>query len=163
MRQGNPHRFLKLSPNLADLREILRPEDSLLDAGCCEGHLYDELKHENYTGIDIVPEHISKAKSRNPSVRYEVGDILNLNETWDVVWCSRVLMHLPNYEKSVESLRKIARRKLIVLVPMWGRFTDIDKENGGILFRSFAKDELGGTEKVISHPSFSTVMYQGGA
>lgn len=168
MYQKNPHALRKMHLCIRDLLEFLDPNDSLLDAGCCEGHLYENLTHSNYTGIDIVPRNIEAAKARLPGVRFEVGDILKLHEKgekWDIVFCSRVLMHLPNYEQNVESLRKIARKKLIVTIPMRGSFTDIEKHNVGktgvVQFRSFSGEELKNPppEKIIKHDFYSTVVY----
>lgn len=161
MRQDNPHKLMKIEFNIRDLEEVLKPEDELLDAGCCEGHLYDRLEHKKYTGVDIVPENIQAAKLRNPTVRYEVGNILELTEKWDVIFCCRVLMHLPNYLENVEKLRKIARRKLVVVIPMSGRYTDRDDQHGGIQFRSYVPSEVGETERIIKRPKFSTVIYGG--
>ena len=167
MYQRNPHLPDKIAPCIQDLSLRLSPDDSLLDAGCCEGHLYDWLGHKKYTGIDIVPENISAAKARHPEVRYEVGNILELTEVWDVVWCSRVLMHLPNFEENVEKLRRIARKKLYVLIPMRGSYTSIETNKlgvkGTVMFRSFSSQELEASNpaKVITHEKFSTVIYNG--
>lgn len=168
MYQRRPNELDKIAPSIRDLKGILSPEDTLLDAGCCEGHLYEYLGHDKYTGIDIVPENIAAAKERLPNVRFEVWNVLELKEVWDVVFCSRVLMHLPNYEENVEMLRKIAKKKLVVVIPQRGSYTSIETNKlgvrGTVMFRSFSGAELGPSnpEKVIKHEKFSTVIYPGG-
>src|SRR5690242_1117348 len=77
----------KIEDNLKNLRERLRPEDSLLDVGCFLGHLYQELGHKNYTGVDIYPEHIASAQRLNPGVKFIASDLHDLEGKWDVVWC----------------------------------------------------------------------------
>lgn len=73
---------------------------SILDLGCGLGHLYRFLKEEgllernriNYTGFDIMPDFIEKARAAYPGVRFEVRDVLeeNLREQFDYVFMSGI-------------------------------------------------------------------------
>lgn len=162
MSQNNPARLIKIQKNIDDLRRLLGPEDSLLDAGCCEGHLYEHIGHKKYTGIDFWQPNIEKAKSRAPGVRFETADILRLTEQWDVVFCCRVLMHLPNYEENIKALRRIAKRKLIVCVPIGQSYVSVELAKGGVVeFRSYSKAQIEATNPVsiIKHEPYSTVVY----
>lgn len=72
----------------------LRDGVSVLDVGCGLGGLKDYfdrvgLKVE-YTGYDISPKMIERAKERHPNVRFEVRDILRdpPKERFDFVFCA---------------------------------------------------------------------------
>ncbi|MCC2631294.1 MAG: hypothetical protein K0S38_1103 [Candidatus Paceibacter sp.] len=86
---GQQTRFLILS-QIANLNH-----QSVLDVGCGLGDLYDFLKKQNlevdYTGIDIVPEFIEKAKIRFPEVNFKVQSMEDLDEQYDFVLASGVL------------------------------------------------------------------------
>lgn len=53
---------------------------SVLDVGCGLGDLYDYLRQQHipvtYTGYDLLPEMIQRARRRFPGVRFEVRDVL---------------------------------------------------------------------------------------
>ena len=76
-------------------------------------------------------------------------------------------MHLPDFEKNVEILRKIARKKLVVIIPMRGSYTSIEMHGLGavVMFRSFSGADLAESRpnRVIKHEKFSTVIYSGNA
>ena len=163
MYQKNPHHLKKIRESIKDLSGILKPEDTLLDAGCCEGHLYDALNHPGkYTGIDIVDYHIAEAKKRHPDVDFRVGNILELTGKWEIVWCARVLMHLPDYEGNVRKLLGLANKKLIVSVPIGMESLETEESKfGTVEFRSYSAKRIGETnpEQIIKHPQYSTVIY----
>ncbi len=83
---------------------------SVLDVGCGFGYLGKFLtkKFENvkYTGVDIVPEFIDKAKLRRPNLTFFVRDYLfdPIPEIFDIVVASGILNgNVPNnmdYRKS---------------------------------------------------------------
>lgn len=49
---------------------------SILDIGCGTGEYASYLKHP-YTGIDLSPDMIKHARSKNPEAKFVVGDITN--------------------------------------------------------------------------------------
>ena len=160
--QRNPEHLKKIRPNIGDLRDILKAEDSLLDAGCCEGHLYETLAHEKYAGIDIFPPNITKAKLRHPDADFRVGDILNLKSRWDVVFCCRVLMHLPDYEQNIERLKNTAKRLLIVVVPIGQEHLEVENIKGAsVEFRTYSEDRIRKTNpsSILKRHTYSTVIY----
>jgi SAM-dependent methyltransferase len=67
-------RFVVLA-GIEDIRQA-----SILDVGCGVGHLAKWLKqhgHEGeYTGIDILPEMVARARETHPDMRFEQCDIL---------------------------------------------------------------------------------------
>lgn len=82
-------RFKVLS-KIADLNN-----KKILDVGCGFGDLYQFLVSKNiivdYTGIDIVPEFIDKARKNFPNIRFQVTDINDLNENYDYILASGTL------------------------------------------------------------------------
>lgn len=150
----------KIAKNLEHLREVLRPEDSLLDVGCYKGHLRPFLGHENYFGIDIFPEHIEEARRLHPDGKFECSDFRELKGKWDVVWCCRVLIHMPDFATNVEILKRLARRKLILVIPV-GHKDTIDHEPT-VYFRTFARESVettGPTEILMDTGRYATVIY----
>src|SRR5438874_1278671 len=65
---------------------------TVLDVGCGLGDLYKLLKEKdisvNYTGIDIVPDFISKAQEHYPEAIFKCQDIFDIEETCDVIIAS---------------------------------------------------------------------------
>ncbi|MCX5641693.1 MAG: class I SAM-dependent methyltransferase [Candidatus Omnitrophica bacterium] len=97
----------------------------VLDAGCGEGHLIERLKIKNkstYYGIDITGIALQKAKAKAPEAILTIGDISNLpfeSEFFDVVICTEVLEHIPNYEKAIGEMKRVLKKKgtLIITFP----------------------------------------------
>ena len=95
-------RTYKIEANLLDLQNELREGDSLLDVGCYLGDIADFC--EDYTGVDINVDSVEMAKSFHPKKNFYVGDVFSLEGAYDVVFCSRVLIHLPDFEKALKRL-----------------------------------------------------------
>lgn len=70
---------------------------SVLDVGCGFGYLgkflTKKFENVNYTGVDIVPEFIEKAKIRRPQLKFFVRDYLfdPMPEKFDIVVASGIL------------------------------------------------------------------------
>lgn len=79
-------RFLILS-QIANLNNT-----SVLDVGSGLGDLYTFLLslhiHTKYTGIDIVPDFIARAKEQSPSLNFECKDIFAVDTQYDYVLAS---------------------------------------------------------------------------
>jgi SAM-dependent methyltransferase len=159
MFQSNPHFLKKIYKNIDDLKEFLKPDDELLDVGCGHGHLCPRLGHEKYTGIDLFPENISEAKRLHPAGKFEVGDLFELKGQWDVVFCSRVLIHIPNFEQAVKTLRACAKKYCLVTLPIGGDVCDLGRD--GAYFRTFSEATIGATNpiEIRAHDLYSTIIY----
>jgi SAM-dependent methyltransferase len=78
----------------------LVPADaSVLEFGCGEGDLLAALPNPRRMGIDYLPEAIERARSRHPSIAFELGDAIAPADvrigsaaagTWDAVICDRL-------------------------------------------------------------------------
>ena len=80
------------------LKSVFFQGASILDVGCGLGNLYDYLKKQdynfNYTGVDILPEMISRAKERKPQVEFHCANIfeddLFQGRKFDVIYASGI-------------------------------------------------------------------------
>lgn len=97
----------KCEPFLSHLQQAAH----ILDLGCGPGRdskYFAELGY-NVTGIDFSPNMIEMAKALVPSATFLVADIENLtfnNDTFDAVWASASLLHVPK-QKLPNVIQKI--------------------------------------------------------
>jgi 2-polyprenyl-3-methyl-5-hydroxy-6-metoxy-1,4-benzoquinol methylase len=161
MLQSAPHAIKKIEKNIGDIKALLKDGDTIMDAGCGQGVLYTHLgKPEGYSGIDINAGEIREARIAWPDGPYKVMDLYDLKGSWDVVICSRVLIHLPDFEGAMKVLLGCAKRHCVIVVP-----TDGDKvsDEGTRYFRSFSVETLSSVGKceIKHHSPYSTVIYEG--
>ena len=124
---ASPDKISKIQYNLNDLKQELsnlKPPLRILDVGCYTGYLYDYLLKYvfknplefHYTGIDVNAEAIAHAKKRhieNENSEFLVGDIYDLqnkfgSNTFDVVCCYRVLIHIPFFKDAIQNMYNVA-------------------------------------------------------
>lgn len=105
------------------LAEIVRPGESILDAGCGAGHFYHSLARRtvelDYYGIDATRSFISIARDSLaafgvPTDHLQVMRIEDLDGATDHVMCMNVLTYLDNFHRPLERLLRTARRSLIL-------------------------------------------------
>lgn len=96
---------------------------SVLDAGCGEGiltrWLADRLPGTAVEGLDLRAEAIEELRARGLTGR--VGDVLALpfaDAAVDVVLALEVLEHLDHPAAALRELRRVARRAVVVTVPL---------------------------------------------
>ena len=99
-------------PELAKVLSGLKDGDSLLDVGCGNGRLIENLGNKNisYLGVDNSEELIKLAKINYPEQNFKVLDILKLEtltQKFDLVISVAVLHHLPSQELRLEALKKL--------------------------------------------------------
>jgi len=99
-------------PELAKVLSGLKDGDSLLDVGCGNGRLIENLGNNNisYLGVDNSEELIKLAKINYPEQNFKVLDILKLEtltQKFDLVISVAVLHHLPSQELRLEALKKL--------------------------------------------------------
>lgn len=102
-----------------DILEELEKEEftDLLDCGCGPAPmltlLHEKYPEKHYTGIDLTPEMIEVAKSKNMSdVKFIVGDCENLpfeDASFDAVICSQSFHHYPNVQDFFNSVYRVLR------------------------------------------------------
>ena len=93
------------------------PFTDLLDCGCGPAPmltlLHEKYPEKHYTGIDLTPEMIEVAKSKNmEGVELIVGDCENLpfdDQSFDAVICCQSFHHYPNVQNFFNSVYRVLR------------------------------------------------------
>jgi len=96
--------------------KIKSQKTTLLDVGCGNGFFLELASEKEFitTGCDIIP---GKEFSHSS---YKVSSVEKLDfedNAFDVVVCSHTLEHVVNFEQAVAELKRIAKKKLCVVVP----------------------------------------------
>ncbi len=108
--------------NRACLDRILaeRVGTSLLDAGCGRGHLAERVARADpgvaVVGADMAPP--AGGGQANPTfVEGWLGSLPFADKSFDTVVCTHTLEHIHDLDGALADLRRIARRRLILVVP----------------------------------------------
>lgn len=111
----------RLQPGVLRLIERINPEDDLLDLGCGNGELANELARRGhtggYTGLDFSTPLIEQASAGQPGhFRFVQGDLAAKNweatlagKLYDVIVLFAVLHHIPGAELRLQVLSKVRR------------------------------------------------------
>lgn len=103
--------------------EALLVEDigaTVLEAGCGSGYLSGLLskKCNSYTAVDINIS--SKTKEKYQNINFQEASLESLpfpDKSFDTVICTHTLEHVLDLHKSISELRRVAGKKLIIIVP----------------------------------------------
>jgi SAM-dependent methyltransferase len=106
------------------LKEMVRPGETLLDAGCGGGYYHHAFEKRAvpvlYHGLDYTPEMVELARTELcprvglPSSRFQLGAIEWLDEQFDNILCFNVLTNSAHYALPLERLLRCARRRLLI-------------------------------------------------
>jgi 2-polyprenyl-3-methyl-5-hydroxy-6-metoxy-1,4-benzoquinol methylase len=126
-----------LIPERAALLDEVIVGRRVLDIGCAHGVYVDYLaaKGIEAVGMDLVSEFLEQALEADRDGAYVLGDALHLpfaEASFDTVLLSDVLEHLEDESQAVAELVRVARKRIIVIVP---RATDEFLEQNGLVFR----------------------------
>lgn len=99
---------------------------SVLDAGCGEGFLAAYLHAQDASlrieGLDADPGAVAFAQEHHAgAARFQTGDVFALpfpDDAFDLVICSEVLEHLQEPAAALTELKRVARRHVLVTVPL---------------------------------------------
>lgn len=118
----------------------LAKDSTLLDVGCGNGFFtYYFAKICQVTGLDFS----KKMLEINPHHKLVHGDAENLpfpDESFDITFCSNLLHHLENPERTMQEMKRVAREYVIISEPNRSNpflfFFDLIKkeERGGLKF-----------------------------
>ncbi|HLL30209.1 MAG TPA: class I SAM-dependent methyltransferase [Allosphingosinicella sp.] len=94
--------------------------DSILDAGCGRGHLAGLIARAHpgriVVGADLAPPS-GNGLANSSFVEGWLGRLPFADKSFDTVICTHVLEHVPDLDAALADLRRIARRRLILVVP----------------------------------------------
>ncbi len=95
--------------------------ESMLEIGCYRGHYLELLRKDGwegeYTGVDITPAFIEECKKKFPDENFQLGDARQLpfaDNSFDVVMCTGVLMHLDRPWQALAEAERVATNKVII-------------------------------------------------
>lgn len=141
-----PRTVSKINSGMEAVKSLVEkhPGASVLDVGCFHGYAYNWLKRYctapfQYTGIDMNSAAIEYAAQYNPEAAYKVQDLFALSERYDVVLCSRVLIHVDDWRRALKKLVEASRRAVVIVVRLGG---DGSVQRDGVLFRTFDPSTL---------------------
>lgn len=102
--------------------EHIRSGDTILDIGCANGYAafkqFELCKQIKMTGIDFSEKMIELANKKknelglNDEINFQVGDIRNIecaDNTFDVVYTTRVLINLSDWEEQQNAIEECVR------------------------------------------------------
>jgi len=99
--------------------------ESVLDAGCGEGIVYRAMRERGWqgtwTGFDFSRDAVGFARTASPEARWHHASAHHIpfaDSSFDVVFSSQVLEHLPNPEDALNEFARVARRRLLLSVPL---------------------------------------------
>ena len=138
---------------LEDLWHKAAPE-SILDVGCGEGVLTeqwaDQLGSGRIVGIDLDDAKLKAewAKRQRANLEYRVEDATNLSFAdgeFDMATAIEVLEHVPDPERTVSEMARVAKRWVLVSVPREPLWRGLNMARGAYL------KDLGNTPGHINH------------
>jgi len=97
--------------------------DSVLDVGCGSGFLMDAISKQkpniNIIGMDVLISD-SLHTEENDKLKYISGNAEEIplpDKSADTVICTHVLEHVIDLQKAISELRRVAKKRIIIVVP----------------------------------------------
>jgi ubiquinone/menaquinone biosynthesis C-methylase UbiE len=97
----------------------------VLDAGCGEGIVYRAMRERGWsgqwTGFDFSAEAVEFAKQASPEAEWRQASAYEIpfpDNSFELVFSSQVLEHLPNPQIPLLQCARVAERYLLVSVPL---------------------------------------------
>jgi ubiquinone/menaquinone biosynthesis C-methylase UbiE len=109
-----------LNPACLKAVQVAVKGERILEVGCGRGHLLKKLAQNfEVTGIDFIlaPE-IKRSNEKITLIRADIEKLPFSADSFDTVICTHTLEHVINLPAVMTQLRKIARQRLIVVVPL---------------------------------------------
>jgi trans-aconitate methyltransferase len=118
---------------------------SVLDVGCGNGEVLSAFAQRfpgvRLVGADLSGQVIAENRGRWPSAQFHQLDLgaAALDERCDLVVCTEVVEHVPDWQRALRHLRQMCGGHLIVTVPC-GKLFPIDRMMGHV--RHFRPEEF---------------------
>lgn len=142
---------------------FVNKDETVLDAGCGEGALTVMLAQKGAvaSGTDISVPNIDAAKKyaneSNLEISFQVADLEHQpfpDNSFDVVVCSHVLEHIPDFDAGLHELMRVAKKRVVFAVPTILNLCSWVQVGGGQYYlkgpRSFAALPLGGIKTIAA-------------
>jgi len=144
---------------------VYKPGMKILDVGCAAGHYYRGLQRIDdrleYWGVDATVPYIEYAEEffkGNQNTKFLVGDIYALPEnflnTFDIVYCCNVILHLPTFQIPLASLLR-ATKKYCIIRTLVSENTHLSK-----FLYDDTYDEDGNPENFVHQNTYSKKIIQ---
>ena len=118
-----------------------------MDVGCGTGEMLRAFREvfapKRMAGSDLSAAVVQRNQQEMPYATFFAADLAErpLTGSWDLIICSEVIEHIPDYQAALRHLRTMCTGHLIVTVPS-GRIFPIDLAMGH--HQHFSESELGG-------------------
>ncbi len=128
--------------------------ESLLDVGCGEGVLTarwaEVLEQRPVVGLDLADPKLQEhwRTRRRPNLRFvegDAGDIPFADDEFDLVACIETIEHVPDPDRTIAEMARVARRHLLVSVPREPLWRALNVARGAYV------RELGNTPGHVNH------------
>ncbi|OGP75038.1 MAG: hypothetical protein A2V86_05690 [Deltaproteobacteria bacterium RBG_16_49_23] len=133
---------------------LVFPTEKVLEVGCGSGLVYRELIPEvlvnsSYVGVDNSTKMLEIARKRFPMGQFVYGDVYDLqfpSNSFDMTLCFEVLGHLPEIQKPIDELFRVAGRLVIFTVwisPEYQTLCQTEEiQNSRFLHKLYSHDEI---------------------
>jgi len=97
---------------------LIPPSASVLEIGCGDGELLALLNAKQKTGVDLSEVQLSRARARLPQATFhaQAGELLSLNQTFDVIILSETLDFAADVQRLLEQLATVATPETRLLI-----------------------------------------------
>lgn len=97
---------------------LIPPGASVLEIGCGSGELLAQVRARRKVGVDVSPAQIEAARQRVPEAEFvlQAGELLILEETFDVIIISDTLNLAADVQRLLERLQTVAHADTRLLV-----------------------------------------------
>lgn len=100
------------------LANIEEEDESIIDVGCGRGYFVQQLINhfpaKRVIGADLLPPLGIEGLEY---IQTNIEKLPLADKSVDVVVCSHVLEHVQNLEETIEELKRVAKKKIIITVP----------------------------------------------
>ncbi|MBD3388573.1 MAG: methyltransferase domain-containing protein [Candidatus Altiarchaeales archaeon] len=93
---------------------------SVLEVGCGKAYLSNKMGKKGYdvTGVDIyIAEATIEEHKKIKFMKENIESLSFEDRSFDTVVCAHTLEHVQDLQKSISELRRVARKRLIIVVP----------------------------------------------
>lgn len=113
--------------DLRPLAQYTSEGDKVLDLGCGNGRLLQIFQDKNidYFGVDNSEKLIEIAKKKNPNVKFQTADALNLplpDNYFDEIYSIALLHHIPSAElrlRLLKEAKRVLKPKGLLILTVW--------------------------------------------